>query len=121
MGCKPDPASGYTSSPVGKPEDRTSAGDAIKRYNVLVSSKQVFGKVTNRGKLKEKSRKSPSMFDLAAAPVARPGTSKHGSGYALDIGGDNSSIKSLCSGLGATLVFDEKSHVHVEFKNGLSR
>ena len=121
MGCKPDPASGYTSSPVGKPEDRTSADDAIKRYNVLVSAKQVFGKVTNRANLKGKSRKSPSMFDLAAAPVARPGTSKHGSGYALDIGGDNSSIKSLCSGLGATLVFDEKSHVHVEFKNGLSR
>ncbi|MHB8891824.1 MAG: peptidoglycan-binding domain-containing protein [Candidatus Limnocylindrales bacterium] len=121
MGCKPNPASGYASSPVGKPEDRTSADDAIKRYNVLVSSKQVFGKVTNRANLKEKSRKSPSMFDLAAAPVARPGTSKHGSGYALDIGGDNSSIKSLCSGLGATLVFDEKSHVHVEFKNGLSR
>lgn len=121
MGCKPDPASGYTSSPVGKPEDRTSADDAIKRYQTLVSMKQSFGKITDRANLKQRSRKSPSMFDLAAAPVARPGTSKHGSGYALDIGGDNSSIKSLCSGLGATLVFDEKSHVHVEFKNGLSR
>ena len=60
------------------------------------------------------------MFDLAAAPVASPGKSKHGSGYALDIQGDNAAIKSLCSGLGATLVFDEKSHVHVEFKNGVS-
>lgn len=119
-GCKPDPAMGYTSSPVGKPEDRTSADDAIRRYNVLVSAKQAFGRTTNRAGLKGKSRKSPTMFDLAAAPVARPGTSKHGSGYALDIGGDNGSIKSLCNGLGATLVFDEKSHVHVEFKNGLS-
>ena len=40
-------------------------------------------------------------------------------GYALDIEGDNAAIKSLCKGLGATLVFDEKSHVHVEFKNGI--
>ncbi len=39
----------------------------------------------------------------------------------IHIEGDNSAIKSLCKGLGATLVFDEKSHVHVEFKNGLSR
>ena len=52
---------------------------------------------------------------------AVPGQSKHGSGYALDIEGDNNGIKSLCKGLGATLAFDEKSHVHVEFKNGLSR
>ena len=121
MGCKPDPVSGYTSSPVGKPEDRSSAAEAVGRHNVLVSSKQAFGNVTDRANLKEKSRKGPTMFDLAAAPVARPGTSKHGSGYALDIEGDNSSIKSLCNGLGATLVFDEKSHVHVEFKNGLNR
>jgi LAS superfamily LD-carboxypeptidase LdcB len=60
------------------------------------------------------------MFDLAGAPVAPPGQSKHGTGYALDIEGDNNAIKSLCKGLGATLAFDEKSHVHVEFKNGLS-
>ena len=121
MACKPDPASGYTSSPVGKPEDRSSADAAVKRYQALVSMKQSFARITDRANLKAKSRKSPTMFDLAAAPVAHPGTSKHGTGYALDIEGDNSSIKSLCNGLGATLVFDEKSHVHVEFKNGLNR
>lgn len=120
LGCKPDPASGYTSGPVGKPEDRSSIEDAIKRHKLLASMKQMFGKVTDTAKLKEKSKKSAQAFDLAAAPVAHPGTSKHGTGYALDIEGENSAIKSLCKGLGASLVFDEKSHVHVEFKNGLS-
>jgi len=119
-GCPPDPTSGYTSSPVGKPEDRSTAEDANKRYKVLVSAKQSFGKVTDRANLKTKSNKGGKAFDLAAAPVAPPGTSKHGTGYALDIEGDNGAIKSLCKGLGATLVFDEKSHVHVEFKNGLN-
>lgn len=120
LGCKPDPASGYTSGPVGKPEDSSSVPDAIQRHKRLSAMKQSFGKLTDSANLKEKSRKSPHAFDLAAAPVASPGTSKHGTGYALDIEGDNGGIKSLCDGLGATLVFDEKSHVHVEFKNGVS-
>lgn len=119
-GSRPDPSAGYVSSPIGKPEDRSSAEEAFRRYQVLRAAKETFGKVSQRANLKQKSKKSPTMFDLAAAPVASPGTSKHGSGYALDIEGDNNSIKSLCKGLGATLVFDEKSHVHVEFKNGLT-
>jgi peptidoglycan hydrolase-like protein with peptidoglycan-binding domain len=118
MGCKPDPPTGYTSSSLGKPEDRSSGEDAERRYQILRSSKDAFSKLDRRADLRGKSRKSPTTFDLAAAPVASPGKSKHGSGYALDIEGDNSAIKTLCQSLGATLVFDEKSHVHVEFKNG---
>jgi peptidoglycan hydrolase-like protein with peptidoglycan-binding domain len=120
IACKPDPPSGYTSGPVGKPEDRSSVEDARKRHQVLASSKRSFAKITESADLKSKSKKSAHSFDLAAAPVAPPGTSKHGTGYALDIEGDNSAIKNLCNRLGATLVFDEKSHVHVEFKNGVS-
>jgi hypothetical protein len=120
LSCPPDPSTGYTTSAIGKPEDRSSGDDMAKRYQVLKSTKDLFGKMTVKADLKSKSKKSPTMFDLAAAPVAAPGTSKHGTGYALDIDGDNSGIKNLCQGLGATLVFDEKSHVHVEFKNGVS-
>ena len=120
MSCSPDPSTGYTSSPIGKPEDRSSIEAAIKRYQLLKGAKESFKKVTERAGLIGKSKKSATMFYLAAAPVAYPGTSKHGGGYAVDIAGDNGSIKSLCKGLGATLVFDEKSHVHVEFKNGVS-
>lgn len=121
MGCKPDPANGYTSGTVGKPEDRSTVEDANARHKVLASAKQSFGKVTDRADLKRKSKKGSESFDLAAAPVAAPGTSKHGTGYALDIAGENGAIKSVCKEFGATLVFDEKSHVHVEFKNGLNK
>src|SRR5260370_17794370 len=121
IACKPSPDSGYTSSPVGKPEDRSTYDEAIQRYNVVRSMKEAFVKVTNRADLKSKSSRSGTAFDLAGAPIAHPGMSKHGTGYAVDIEGDNGAIKSLCKGLGATLVFDEKSHVHVEFKNGLSQ
>lgn len=121
LGCKPDPASGYATGPVGKPVDRSSAEEVIKRHRVLSGLKQTFRKLVDSADLKGKSNKSGQCFDLAGAPVAAPGTSKHGSGYALDIEGDNGAITNLCKGLGATLVFDEKSHVHVEFKNGVSR
>lgn len=120
LGCKPDPSSGYTSGAVGKPEDRTPMDDVRKRHQVLSSAKRAFGTLTASAELPKKSTKAAKAFDLAAAPVAAPGTSKHGSGYALDIEGDNAAIKSLCKQLGATLVFDEKSHVHVEFGNGLN-
>jgi hypothetical protein len=119
IAVKPNPDSGYTTSPVGKPEDRSSYEDANQRYTVLRSMKESFVGVTKRADLKRRSSRSPTMFELAGAPVAPPGKSKHGTGYAVDIAGDNAAIKSLCKGLGATLVFDEQSHVHVEFKDGL--
>lgn len=120
MSCRPDPSSGYTTSPLGKPVDKSSMDDMKTRHRVLRQQKREFKSITEKAGLKRKSRKTPKAFDLAAAPVAFPGTSKHGTGYALDIQGDNSAIKSKCKGLGATLVFDEKSHIHVEFKNGIS-
>ena len=87
------------------------------RYKNLRQSKRDFKQVVRTVRLKEKSTRSAKSFDLADAPVAPPGTSKHGAGYALDIAGNNSQIKSVSKSLGATLVFDEKSHVHVEFAN----
>jgi peptidoglycan hydrolase-like protein with peptidoglycan-binding domain len=119
LGCKPNPASGYTSGAVGKPEDRSSYEEATKRHKILSQCKRVFKQAVERADIKAKSKRSAQVFDLAAAPVASPGTSKHGAGYALDIQGDNSAIKNVCKSQGATLIFDEQSHIHVEFKNGL--
>ena len=120
LACRPDPASGYTSSPIGKPEDRSSMDSLTRRHSILSQQKREFRKLIDEGKLPEKSQKSPTAFDLAAAPVAHPGTSKHSTGYALDVEGDRPTIKSITQSHGATLVFDEKSHVHVEFKNGVA-
>ena len=120
LSTKPNPGNGYTSGVLGKPEDKSSIDEVTKRHKLLSGSKQSFKKIVETADLKQKSKKSAQAFDLAAAPVAHPGSSKHSTGYALDIQGDNNAIKSTCKGLGATLVFDEKSHVHVEFKNGVS-
>lgn len=117
---QPDPASGYTSSPVGRPEDKSPADEVMRRHRLLLTSKEAFKIIVDSAGLKQKSKKSPQTFDLAAARVAAPGNGKHSTGYAVDIEGDNHAIGNLCKGLGATLVFDEASHVHVEFKNGVA-
>ena len=71
--------------------------------------------------LKEKGNppKADKDWWRAVAPLAAPGTCMHGSGYALDIAVDNNEIKLISNGLGATLVFNEASHVHVEFAKGV--
>jgi hypothetical protein len=115
----PNPSSGYVrSKSVGQPHDRSPAADIVKRWQQLRESKKAFRRVLDAEKIAEKNKPSEP-WDLAAAPLAKPGTSKHGTGYAFDIHGDNVLIKSICNGLKATLVFDEKSHVHVEFKQGV--
>jgi hypothetical protein len=116
---RPDPVKGYVASKVvGRPHDRSPAADVVSRWQRLRESKRAFRKILDTEKIPEKHKPSEA-WDLAAAPLAKPGTSKHGTGYAFDIHGENVLIKSVCSGLGATLVFDEKSHIHVEFKQGI--
>lgn len=117
----PRPSSGYRTSPtVGKPVDSSDAQTFDRRYSVVTTAKRDFKSIVDSAHLMEKSRLPADSFHLAVAPVAHPGTSKHATGYALDIKGPAGTVKSLCRGLGASLVFDEKSHVHVEFKNGVA-
>jgi hypothetical protein len=117
----PKPSSGYTDSKVvGHPHDSSSPERILQRWHVVHDAKAVFRRIVET---EEIARYHPPAepWDLAGAPVAKPGTSQHGTGYAFDIegAGQNGLIKTICSRLGATLIFDEKSHVHVEFKQGV--
>jgi hypothetical protein len=117
----PTPQTGYViSKVVGQPQDTSSREKITKRWEMMRICKQEFRLIVDAAKLTTKAPPAQP-WDLAVAPVARPGTSKHGCGYALDIQGygQNGKIKQISKALGATLAFDEKSHVHVEFKNGV--
>lgn len=117
----PNPSTGYrTSATVGKPNDSSDINTFDRRYKIVSQAKRDFKAIVDAADLIKKSSLPASSFYLAVAPVAHPGTSKHSTGYALDIKGPAGTVKSICQGLGASLVFDEKSHVHVEFKNGVA-
>jgi hypothetical protein len=55
------------------------------------------------------------------APVALPANGTHATGYALDIEGSNAETTRICKALKASMVFNESSHVHVEFANGVTK
>lgn len=52
LGVPPDPSTGYTSSPIGKPVDKSSGDACVKRHRVMVGQKQAFAKITARADLK---------------------------------------------------------------------
>jgi len=118
----PSPVHGYADSKVvGEPHDVSSHAQITKRWETMKLCKEQFRLIIDAAKLTTLVPPS-TPWDLSVAPVAHPGTSKHGTGYAVDIEGYglNHRIKEISTALGATLTFDEKSHVHVEFAKGVT-
>lgn len=121
----PMPATGYFRpghrTMIGVPRDVSTLARVNQRWRLLRDGKRQFRAVSVRHRIWLKRAGAPPVcWHYAAAPVAPPGRSKHGTGYAVDISGNGATIKSICKGLGASLVFDEKSHVHVEFARGVN-
>lgn len=117
----PIPSHGYLNSAIeGLPKDISSHDRIIQRWQMLATVKLAFASIIIGANIKALAP-PVQRWDLAVAKVAKPGTSNHGKGYALDIEGkgQNAEIKRISTLLGATLTFDEASHVHVEFKNGI--
>src|SRR5262249_18297575 len=83
----PKPNSGYKDSKVvGEPHDASSHDQITHRWRMMKTVKQAFRQILDSEDVAKKHPPS-TPWDLAAAPVAAPGTSKHGCGYALDIEG----------------------------------
>jgi len=120
----PNPQRGYrTDRTVGATKDQSQPALIVRRHATLKQSKRDFEAVLLKaGVIKAATKSNPVSTDkpwwLAVAPVAAPSTSTHGTGYALDIEGNNAETSRIAKALGATLVFNEASHVHVEWKNG---
>jgi hypothetical protein len=104
----------------GQPKDISSHEQITKRWELLKVVKSELALIINAAKLKTIAPPAQP-WDLAVAAVAKPGTSKHGEGWALDIEGAglNQQIADISKALGATLTYNEKSHVHVEFAKGV--
>lgn len=117
---KPDPASGYRTSPTpGLPKDRSSHATILQRHAVVRQAKLDFKGLVVAAEILSKTKRRQEALMLAYAPVAKPAQGKHSTGYALDISGNNTEISAVAKALGATLVFNEGSHVHCEWKNGV--
>ena len=122
MSNPPLPERGYVKDKqVGDTKDASPRERITERHKILRQAKKDFRQIIIAAGIVDEKKEAGNPPDkdkpwwLAVAPVAAPGTSKHGTGYALDIKGNNDDIKRIAKALGATLAFNEASHVHVEF------
>lgn len=127
MSNPPLPERGYIKDKtVGATTDLSTHEKIDARHKLLKQSKQDFRALIIAAGIVDatKEKGDPPAADkpwwLAVAPLAKPGHSLHGTGYALDIAGDNVETTKLAKALGCTLAFNEASHVHVEFAKGVS-
>lgn len=121
----PMPPSGYKNDKkMGLTVDKSPKGKILNRWKTLRQCKKDCKLIFTKAKLIHCGTGKPKAWLLSFAPVAKPSTSKHGSGYAIDITGksqsDNEKIESIAKSLGASLTFKEGSHTHLEFKNGVN-
>lgn len=117
---KPNPATGYrTSSKPGEPKDTSSNEVILERHKVVTACKKDFKAVVNASNIYTLSKFPEKTIQLAFAPVASPKKGKHKTGYAIDISGNNADIKLVAASIGASLIFDELSHVHCEWEKGV--
>lgn len=116
----PDPRAGYRKSKEpGLPKDKSSHTMILARHALVSQSKRDFKTVVEAAGILKKTTRDPKDLMLAYAPVAKPAQGKHSTGYALDISGNNDVNARIARSLGATVVFNEGSHVHCEWKNGV--
>jgi uncharacterized membrane protein YgcG len=118
-GNAPSPSSGYLSDSQMTLADSSDQASCDARYTLVLQAKKdlaaaieassVTGKITGA---------TADRFKLAPQYVKPAGKSKHGTGYALDIKGDNARIQSTAASLGRSGLDDEDFHVHVEFASG---
>jgi hypothetical protein len=118
----PDPSTGYRKSPTpGIPKDTSSHQKILERHTVVTRAKKDFKALVEAADVFKKTKRDPKALLLAYAPVAKPAQGKHSTGYALDImiAGNNLEVRRIAALLGAVKPFDEGSHVHCEWPNGV--
>jgi hypothetical protein len=118
-GNAPSPSSGYLSDSQMTLADSSDQAACDARYALVLQAKKDLAAAIEAASVTGKiSGATADRFKLAPQYVKPAGKSKHGTGYALDIKGDNERIKSTAASLGRSGLDDEDFHVHVEFASG---
>ena len=124
MSNPPLPERGYLKDKaLGDTVDQSPLMKMQERHKLLLQSKKDFRRILIAAQLINPAHEhsNPPEAEIAwwraLAKVAMPGTSNHGKGWALDITGNINEISRIAKALGASLVYPEPPHVHVEFSD----
>jgi hypothetical protein len=118
-GNAPSPSSGYLADSQMTLADTSDQATCDARHALVAQAKKDLAAAIQSSAVTGKiSGATADRFKLAPQYVKPAGKSKHGTGYALDIKGDNERIKSTAASLARSGLDDEDFHVHVEFASG---
>jgi hypothetical protein len=111
---------GYRTGAIGKPEDKSTPDEIKKRWVILKQAKKDWIEVYTKTDVMKNSRLKEKAFKHPSSPIRPPGTSMHGTGYAIDMAGKSGDIERICKYLGASLIYKEPGNYHIEFKSGVA-
>ncbi|HMO06968.1 MAG TPA: hypothetical protein PKD10_04885 [Paracoccaceae bacterium] len=117
---RPSPPTGYRTGAIGKPEDKSTPKEIVARWTILRQAKKDWIGVYEDTAAWKAGKPKVSAFKHPSSPIKKPGTSMHGTGYAIDMVGNSSQIAAISRYLGATLIYNEPGNFHIEFKNGVA-
>lgn len=121
-GNAPNPASGYLNDSQMAIADTSDLATCDARYVLVKQAKKDLDvAIASSGATTKVSGWRADRFQLAPQFIKPAGKSKHGTGYALDVKGNNERIKDTAATLGRSLVDDEDYHVHIEFAAGVKK
>lgn len=117
---RPSPPTGYRTGAIGQPEDKSTPKEITARWNILRQAKKDWINLYEKTAAWKAGKPKQAAFKHPSSPIKKPGTSMHGTGYAIDMVGNSSQISSITKYLGATLIYNEPGNFHIEFKNGVA-
>jgi hypothetical protein len=117
---RPSPPTGYRTGAIGKPEDKSTPKEITNRWGILRQAKKDWIKVYENTVAWKDKKPAQAAFKHPSSPIKKPGTSIHGTGYAIDMIGNSSQISSITKYLGASLIYNEPGNFHIEFKSGVA-
>jgi hypothetical protein len=104
---------------IGQPEDTSNEDQIEHRCRALQELKTELMAYAAKQGFANRKLSLKKVLQYALNPLKAPSESNHIHGWALDIAGDTHAAATIARSLGATLVYEDLTHCHCEFREGV--
>ena len=119
MANPPSQTGHFEVNKIGQPDDTSSEDQIEQRCLALQKLKTELAAYASKQGFDSRKLSSKKVLQYALNPLMVPRQGNHIHGWALDIAGDTEAAATIAKFLGATLVYEELTHCHCEFRNGV--
>ena len=119
MANPPSQTGHFEVNKIGKPDDTSSEHQIEQRCLALQKLKTELAAYASEQGFGSRKLSRKKVLQYALNPLMVPRQGNHIHGWALDIAGDTEVAATIAKSLGATLVYEELTHCHCEFRDGV--